>query len=75
MYVPNTRLKMFDHIKIKSISCGRYHTLFLTQDGKLYACGQNKLGQLGIGRTRENDTAVSSQDVKMDLADCFYYPK
>ena len=49
MYVPDTRIKMFDHIKIKKVACGRYHTLFLSQEGEVYACGQNTLGQLGIG--------------------------
>lgn len=44
MFVPDTRIKMFDHIKVKAVSCGRYHTLFLTQEGEVYACGQNTLG-------------------------------
>lgn len=39
MFVPDTRIKMFDHIKVKAVSCGRYHTLFLTQEGEVYACG------------------------------------
>ena len=30
---------------------GRYHTLFLADDGSLYACGFNGSGQLGIGNT------------------------
>lgn len=39
MFVPDTYIKYFDHIKIKQVACGRYHTLFLTQDGEVYACG------------------------------------
>ncbi|XP_015607947.1 protein RCC2 homolog [Cephus cinctus] len=30
--------------------CGRSHTLFLTSRGIVYACGDNKLGQCGIGK-------------------------
>lgn len=60
MYVPDAHIEFFDHIKIKQISCGRYHTLFLTQEGEVYACGQHSLGQLGLGRLRENDSAISS---------------
>lgn len=39
-----------DHrIQVKQISCGRNHTLALTENG-LYAWGSNKFGQLGVGR-------------------------
>jgi alpha-tubulin suppressor-like RCC1 family protein len=35
---------------------GRYHTLFLADDGSLYACGYNLYGQLGIGSTTNQST-------------------
>ncbi|KAM3919996.1 secretion-regulating guanine nucleotide exchange factor isoform 2-T2 [Leptodactylus fuscus] len=34
---------------IKSISAGGGHTAIVTECGKLYVCGQNKSGQLGLG--------------------------
>lgn len=75
LYVPDTHIEYFDHIKIKQISCGRYHTLFLTQEGEVYACGQHTLGQLGLGKLRENDSAISSSQVKIDLVNCIYQPR
>jgi len=35
---------------------GRCHTLFLADDGSLYACGFNGSGQLGIGNTTNQST-------------------
>lgn len=32
-------------------ACGRAHTLFLTSRGIVYAAGDNKLGQCGVGKT------------------------
>ena len=36
-------------INIISISAGKYHSLALTIDGKVYAFGNNKSGSLGLG--------------------------
>uniref|UniRef100_T1GQS8 Uncharacterized protein n=1 Tax=Megaselia scalaris TaxID=36166 RepID=T1GQS8_MEGSC len=33
--------------KVIKVSCGTSHTLFLTNDGKTYSCGNNDWGQLG----------------------------
>ena len=34
---------------VHSISCGGFHSLFLTSDGKVYGSGQNFNGQIGLG--------------------------
>jgi len=36
---------------VVDVSAGRYHSLFLTRDGRVYACGSNDHGRLGIGNT------------------------
>ena len=32
-----------------SVSCGAYHTCFLSTKGEVYSCGRGDKGQLGIG--------------------------
>lgn len=34
---------------VQQVACGQYHTLALTQDGRLFGWGDNKRGQLGEG--------------------------
>lgn len=43
----------FDGKNIVDAACGRKHTLFLTERGRVYACGENKMGQLGLGNQSE----------------------
>eukprot|EP00002_Diphylleia_rotans_P026297 TRINITY_DN5231_c0_g1_i5.p1 TRINITY_DN5231_c0_g1~~TRINITY_DN5231_c0_g1_i5.p1 ORF type:complete len:1370 (+),score=193.14 TRINITY_DN5231_c0_g1_i5:77-4186(+) len=38
--------------RVTSVSCGRAHTLFLTDMGRVYGFGDNKLGQVGIDETQ-----------------------
>ena len=44
----------------KQVVSGGYHTMILTEDGTLFACGNTHYGQLGLGDTvgRNTFTAV-----------------
>ena len=42
--------------KAERISCGIAHTLVLTTQGKIYACGLNSSGQLGTGNKKPYNT-------------------
>ena len=36
-------------IQVKAISCGAYHSCFLSANGQVFSCGRGDKGQLGIG--------------------------
>ncbi|XP_019637829.1 PREDICTED: protein RCC2 homolog [Branchiostoma belcheri] len=46
---------------IVEAACGRNHTLCLTDDGKVFAFGENKMGQLGLGN--ENPAVPSPTQI------------
>ena len=41
---------------IKSVYCGDYYALILKNDGTLWSCGANNVGQLGLGDTTDRTT-------------------
>ncbi|KAJ7597430.1 RCC1/BLIP-II [Mycena floridula] len=45
--------------KVVSIAGGEHHTLFLTSDGKVYACGRSNAGQLGLA---DDDEAFADRE-------------
>jgi alpha-tubulin suppressor-like RCC1 family protein/tRNA A-37 threonylcarbamoyl transferase component Bud32 len=45
------KVKGFNNEKVVMISCGRYHSMALTECGHVYSWGSNGCGQLGIGNT------------------------
>ena len=52
--------------RVKAVSCGAYHTLALTEDGQVYACGWGKGGRLGIGAAV--DVAAPPASTRADAA-------
>lgn len=48
----------FEKEKISKISCGMYHTLFLTEKGNCYISGNNDSYQLGINKTSHVSTPL-----------------
>ncbi|KAK4793214.1 hypothetical protein SAY86_023649 [Trapa natans] len=48
--------RAFEKEGLKSIACGGAHTLFLTESGKVYACGLNDCGQLGLSENKPYTT-------------------
>lgn len=47
-----TLVPALQNISIVQAACGRNHTLFLSDTGAVYACGENKQGQCGVGNTQ-----------------------
>jgi alpha-tubulin suppressor-like RCC1 family protein len=41
--------------KAKKVAAGIQHSLILTEDDKVYACGNNGEGNLGLGHTYSSD--------------------
>lgn len=50
-YEKPTPVPGLEGFNIIAAACGRNHTLFLTDMGTVYACGDNKSGQCGVGNT------------------------
>ena len=46
-------IEMPNNVSVKQISCGKDFSLLLTTDGRIYAFGNNKHGQLGHNNTKE----------------------
>ena len=52
------RTNLFAGKSVIAIAAGLEHSLALTEDGLVYAWGDNSVGQLGDGTTHERDTPV-----------------
>lgn len=48
------KLDFTDKFAIKSICCGKNHSMILTKDGTVWSWGNNYFGQLGTGRASVN---------------------
>ncbi|OMJ83977.1 hypothetical protein SteCoe_14961 [Stentor coeruleus] len=51
--------------KVKKIAAGGAHSVFLTEDGKVFACGLNACGQVGVGA---RETVIEPEEIKVPLS-------
>lgn len=58
-----------DLINIKSISAGKNHSLFLSNDGNVFCCGCNEYGQLGIINNDLDNTFYNKPFLQQTLSD------
>lgn len=58
---------------IKEIDCGDSHTVITTLDGKLFVCGNNGDGQLGLGDNEDRLFFVAAPITNIDKVRCGYY--
>jgi len=55
-----------DNITITNIACGSDYSIFLTSDGIAYGCGDNSVGQLGLGDTNTRYTLTLINETKFE---------
>jgi hypothetical protein len=46
-------VKFREPMQIKQIAAGGHHSLVLISDGRLYGCGKNTHGELGLGELND----------------------
>uniref|UniRef100_UPI00398EDCE3 probable E3 ubiquitin-protein ligase HERC4 n=1 Tax=Pristiophorus japonicus TaxID=55135 RepID=UPI00398EDCE3 len=56
--------EFFQNKRIHDVGCGRRHTVFVVDDGTVYACGCNDLGQLGHEKARKRPEQVDALDAQ-----------
>ncbi|XP_045437769.1 probable E3 ubiquitin-protein ligase HERC4 isoform X5 [Pipistrellus kuhlii] len=58
----------FINKKVRDVGCGLRHTVFVLDDGTVYTCGCNDLGQLGHEKSRKKPEQVVALDAQNILA-------
>lgn len=54
-----TVVPALSHLNVISAAVGRHHSLFLTDTGAVYACGENKSGQCGVSNSNSPITTAT----------------
>lgn len=62
------KCEFFHGKKVCDVGCGLRHTAFLLEDGTVYTCGCNDLGQLGHEKCRKKPEQVVALDAQIILA-------
>ncbi|KAM9325224.1 putative E3 ubiquitin-protein ligase HERC4 [Gastrophryne carolinensis] len=53
---------------VRDVGCGSRHTVFVLEDGTVYTCGCNDLGQLGHEKSRKKPEQVGALDAQNIVA-------
>ncbi|KAM6916059.1 putative E3 ubiquitin-protein ligase HERC4 [Xenentodon cancila] len=62
------KCEFFHGKQVSDVGCGRRHTTFLLEDGTVYTCGCNDLGQLGHEKSRKKPEQVVALDAQIIVA-------
>ncbi|XP_040295004.1 probable E3 ubiquitin-protein ligase HERC4 isoform X2 [Bufo bufo] len=62
------RCNFFLHKIVGDVGCGSRHTVFVLDDGTVYTCGCNDLGQLGHDKSRKKPEQVGALDAQNIVA-------
>ncbi|KAF3708453.1 putative E3 ubiquitin-protein ligase HERC4 [Channa argus] len=62
------KCEFFHGKQVCDVGCGRKHTAFLLEDGTVYTCGCNDLGQLGHEKSRKKPEQVVALDAQIIVA-------
>ncbi|XP_058652550.1 probable E3 ubiquitin-protein ligase HERC4 isoform X5 [Onychostoma macrolepis] len=62
------KCEFFEGKRVRGVGCGRRHSVFLLEDGAVYTCGCNDLGQLGHDKARKKPEQVVSLDAQNIVA-------
>ncbi|XP_051503790.1 probable E3 ubiquitin-protein ligase HERC4 isoform X3 [Myxocyprinus asiaticus] len=62
------KCEFFEGKRLRDLGCGRRHTVFLLEDGTVYTCGCNDLGQLGHEKARKKPEQVVALDAQIIVA-------
>ncbi|XP_056291834.1 probable E3 ubiquitin-protein ligase HERC4 [Pseudoliparis swirei] len=62
------RCEFFHGKQVCDVGCGLRHTAFLLEDGTVYTCGCNDLGQLGHEKARKRPEQVVALEAQIVLA-------
>eukprot|EP01065_Artemidia_motanka_P048458 TRINITY_DN7802_c0_g5_i1.p1 TRINITY_DN7802_c0_g5~~TRINITY_DN7802_c0_g5_i1.p1 ORF type:complete len:1163 (+),score=341.87 TRINITY_DN7802_c0_g5_i1:261-3749(+) len=71
------RVRTLDDYRVFGISCGYYHSFAHTECGKVFACGYNSSGELGLGHTQHQHkfvkvSTLSNTGVRKVACGCYY---
>ena len=62
----------FEDSTIKDISCGYYHTSFVSSSGDVYTFGEADGGKLGLGDVVNNNQDTIDQPTRVDIPEKVY---